>query len=70
MIPYFRATEATCLLLVFPQVASSASFTVAPGAARGAGALYALGAADVCTSPGNASNATFTTTAALGPTAP
>jgi hypothetical protein len=53
-------------MLAFSGMASAVSFTVAPGAVGGAGALCALGPADVCNSPGNATNSTYALAAVLG----
>jgi hypothetical protein len=47
-------------------MASAVSFTVAPGAVGGAGALCALGPADVCNSPGNGTNTNYALAAFLG----
>jgi len=49
-----------------PAAAGAVSFTVAPGAAGGAGAACALGPADVCNSPADTTNTTFALAAFLG----
>ena len=65
MSAYVRGILLICLALA-PAGAGAVSFSVAPGAVGGGGALCALGPADVCNSPANATNTTFALAAFLG----